>query len=115
MAIPPVAARSRLSRLKLAAVKIILLTVMAVALGLVQGWASSRTYKPDHVASFWMGVLHGTLMPAALPGLLLGQDLQIYASNNSGRPYNIGYIFGINTCGFLFFGLGFWRPHPRRP
>jgi len=43
----------------------------------------------------------------------LGQDLPIYAPNNSGRLYNIGYIFGINTCGFLFFGVGFWRPRRR--
>jgi hypothetical protein len=114
MAIPPVAASNRLSRLKLAVVKIIILTILAVALGLVQGWTSSGTYKPDHVAGFGVGVLHGMLMPAALPALLLGQDLPIYAPNNSGRPYNIGYIFGINTCGFLFFGVGFWRPHRRR-
>ena len=114
MAIPEVATPNRLSRLKLAVVKIVILTVMAAALGLVQGWASSRTYQPNHVAGFWAGVLHGTLMPAALPGLLLGQDLPIYASNNSGRSYNIGYIFGINSCGFLFFGLGFWRPYRRQ-
>jgi hypothetical protein len=114
MAISPVAAPNRLSRVKLAVVKIIVLTIMAVALGLVQGWASSGTYKPDHVAGFRLGLLHGMLMPAALPALLLGQDLPIYASNNSGRPYNIGYVFGINTCGFLFFGFGFWRPHRRR-
>jgi len=114
MAIPPVAAPNRLSRVKFAVIKLIILTILAGALGFVQGWASAGTYKPDRVAGFWMGVVHGTLMPAALPGLLLGQDLPIYAPNNSGRPYNIGYIFGINTCGFLFFGVGFWRPHRRR-
>jgi len=87
---------------------------LALALGFVQGWASSRCYKPDDVAGFHMGLLHGILMPAALPGLLLGQDLPIYASINSGRPYNIGYIFGINTCGTVFFGVAFWQPRRRR-
>jgi hypothetical protein len=114
MAIPQVAPPNRLSRAKLATIKIIALTALALALGFVQGWATSRSYKPDHVAGFGMGLLHGMLMPAALPGLLLGKDLPIYAPNNSGRPYNIGYIFGINTCGFLFFGIGFWRPYRRR-
>ena len=113
-AISRVAAPNRPSWVKLAVVKIVGLTIMAIALGLVQGWASASTYKPDHVAGIRTGLLHGMLMPAALPGLLLGADLQIYASNNTGRPYNIGYIFGINTCGFLFFGFGFWRPHRRR-
>jgi len=114
MALPPVAAPNRLARVKLVAVKVIVLSVMAVALGYVQGWASAGTYKPDHVAGFRLGLLHGMLMPAALPALLLGQDVPIYAPNNSGRSYNMGYIFGINTCGFLFFGFGFWRPPQKR-
>ena len=38
-------------------------------------------------------------MPAALPGLVGGNDLPIYAPNNLGRPYKIGYIVGLNTCG----------------
>ena len=114
MAMPQVAVPARLSRVKLITIKIIVLTALALALGFVQGWASSRCYKPDHVAGFHMGLLHGILMPAALPGLLLGQDLPIYAPNNSGRAYNIGYIFGINTCGTLFFGVAFWQPRRRR-
>ena len=81
MAIPQVAAPARLSKAKLITIKIIVLTAFALALGFVQGWASSRCYKPDHVAGFHMGLLHGMLMPAALPGLLLGQDLPIYAPN----------------------------------
>ena len=113
-ALPIIAAPNRFARVKLVAVKVIVLTAMAVALGFVQGWASAGTYKPDHVAGFRLGLLHGMLMPAALPALLLGQDVPIYAPNNSGRSYNMGYIFGINTCGFLFFGFGFWRPPRRR-
>ena len=114
MAVPQVIAPDRFSKARLITIKIIVLTVLALALGLLQGWASSRCYRPDHVAGFHMGLLHGMLMPAALPGLLLGQDLPIYAPNNSGRPYNIGYIFGINTCGTLFFGVAFWQPRRRR-
>jgi hypothetical protein len=115
MAIPPVAAPARLSQAKLIAIKIIVLTALALALGFVQGWASSRCYKPDHVAGFNMGLLHGMLMPAALPGLLMGNDLPIYAPNNTGRTYNIGYAVGVNCCGTLFFGVSFLQPRrPRR-
>jgi hypothetical protein len=109
----PVADQPRPSKLKDLLLKIVLLTILGMALGLAQGWAASRTYKPEHVGGFPTGLLHGMLMPAALPGLLLGQNLPIYAPNNSGRAYNIGYIFGINTCGTLFFGIGFWQRQGR--
>ncbi|MDE3066075.1 MAG: hypothetical protein KGJ60_00845 [Verrucomicrobiota bacterium] len=112
--VPRTAASIRLARAKAIAVKIIGLTVLALALGLAQNWATARYYKSDRVAGFYTGILHGMLMPAALPGLLLGKDLTIYASNNSGRAYNIGYILGVNACGTLFFGLAFWQPRPRR-
>ena len=94
-------------------IKIVALTLLGVALGIAQGWASSRCYKSDHVAGFNLGVMHGILMPAALPGLLLGNDLPIYAPNNSGRTYNIGFAVGVNCCGTLFFGISFWRPRKR--
>jgi hypothetical protein len=49
----------------------------------------------------------------ALPSLLMNKDVPIYATQNRGRSYKIGYIAGINGCGFVVFGLSFWRP--RRP
>ena len=96
--------------MQLIVIKIIVLTAFTVALGFAQGWASTHTYKPEHVAGFHLGLLHGMLMPAALPGLIMGHDLPIYAPSNSGRPYNIGYILGINACGTIFFGVSFWQP-----
>lgn len=113
LAIPEAAAPVPISNAKLITIKVIVLTALTLALGFGQGWAASRLYKPDHVAGFHMGLLEGMLMPAALPGLLLGQDLPIYAPNNSGRAYNIGYIMGINTCGTLFFGVAFFQPRRR--
>jgi hypothetical protein len=94
-------------RLKHLTVKIAALVLLGLILGFGHGWASSRFYGRERVAGFHMVLLHGALMPAALPSLLMGKDLPIYAPNNEGRPYNIGYIFGINCCGTLFFGVGF--------
>jgi len=56
---------------------------------------------------------HGALMPMALPALLMGRDVEIYAKNNSGRVYKLGYIAGINLCGLVVFGGAFWRPARR--
>jgi len=58
---------------------------------------------------FGHGLWHGAVMPCALPMLVLGQDIHIYAFNNSGRGYDVGYTLGVNLCGLLFFSLLFRR------
>jgi hypothetical protein len=72
-------------------------------------WATPHAFPHDTRFGFGFGALHGALMPMALPGLLVGQDVEIYASNNSGRTYKIGYIAGVNMCGLIFIGSVFWR------
>lgn len=95
-------------------VKIAGLVLVTALLGLGQGWAASRSYRPDRVANIHLGVLHGVLMPAALPALLMGKDVPIYAPSNEGRTYKLGYVLGINLCGTVFFGWAFWRPRAGR-
>jgi len=101
------------SKAKVIVVKFIAMTAISLALIFAQGWAAPRYYKPDYVAGFYTGLLEGALMPAALPGLLTGHDLPIYAPNNVGRGYEIGYILGLNACGTFFFGVAFWQPRRR--
>ena len=95
------------------AIKIAALTLFSLALGFGYDRAAPRTYAPERVAGFFTGMMHGALMPAALPTLVFGKDLPIYAPSNVGRGYNIGFILGLNTCGTLFFGLAFWHPKNR--
>lgn len=92
------------------AVKGTVLVVLGVIFAFGYEWAAPRFYGVETAAGFRRGVLHGALMPVALPGLLMGKDLPIYATNNSGRIYKLGYIAGINLCGLLFYGYAFWRP-----
>jgi hypothetical protein len=94
-------------------VKITILTLLCLVLGFLQGWAASRFYRPDYVAGFHVGMVQGALMPAALPALLMGKDVPIYAAANVGRLYKIGYILGINICGTLFFGVAMWQSRRR--
>jgi len=108
-----VATPARFSKAKVIIIKIIALTAISLGLIFGQSWASTRYYQPDYVAGFYTGLLEGALMPAALPGLLRGQDVPIYAPNNEGRGYKIGYILGLNTCGTFFFGVAFWQPRKR--
>ena len=93
--------------------KILTLLVVTVVFGYFYSWASPWAYPEKQTAGFGHGMLHGALMPIALPSLVIGKDVPIYATDNSGRMYKIGYICGINLCGIAFFGPLFWRP--RRP
>ena len=98
------------SWLKRLVVKVVTLVALGLALGFGYDWAAPRLYGAERVAGFPLGMVHGALMPVALPSLLLGKDVPIYAERNQGRSYKLGYIAGINLCGFVFFGLAFWRP-----
>jgi hypothetical protein len=60
-------------------------------------------------AGMLRGFLHGAAMPLACPGLIAGQDIVIYAPDNTGRTYKIGYTLGVNGCGALFFGWSYRR------
>jgi len=103
-----------MSQTKVNLIKAIALTVISLTLIFAQGWATPRYYRPDYTAGFYTGLLEGALMPAALPGLVSGKDVPIYAPNNEGRSYKIGYILGLNTCGTFFFGVAFWQPRKRK-
>jgi hypothetical protein len=90
--------------------KIAIFLTTSVLVGWFYGWSSPRAFPKNQVFGFGYGMLHGALMPLALPSLLLGEDVQIFAPDNSGRLYKIGYICGVNVCGLAFFGPLFWRP-----
>jgi hypothetical protein len=90
--------------------KVITLAVVTVVFGWFYGWASPWAFPKSQPADFKYGVLHGALMPLSLPTLLIGKDVPIYDSENTGRSYKIGYICGINACGLLFFGAAFRKP-----
>jgi hypothetical protein len=86
---------------------------MLVLLAFAIGWTLNRIEvafeRQNKRAGFFRGVVQGALMPMALPNLAVGQDVAIYAANNSGRSYKLGYTMGVNVCGLIFFGIFFWR------
>ena len=90
--------------------KIILFLATSLLISWFYGWASPHAYPKETTLGFGYGALHGAMMPMALPSLLIGKEVEIYAVNNAGRLYKIGYITGINVCGLLLFGSVFWNP-----
>jgi len=85
------------------------LVVLGFAIGWILHRAEAALEKRREPAGFFHGVVQGALMPITMPNLLVGNDVTIYARNNTGRPYKLGYTFGVNTCGLIFFGFFFWR------
>ncbi len=102
----------RLRRVGLAALRLLLIGLL---LGWFYAWAAPFAYPRDRALGFPHGALHGALMPMALPSLLLGHDVDIFAPHHNGRAYKLGYICGINVCGLVFFGAAFARPRRRPP
>jgi hypothetical protein len=85
--------------------RLAILLLVTIALSAVM----NRPSQPSHAAGFVRGVVDGALMPGAMPPLIMGRDVVIYAANNTGRTYKLGYTVGVNGCGALFFGIVFWR------
>ena len=93
--------------------KLLLRLALIVVITWGWGWvlnksATSTNARPEP-AGFGRGMLHGALMPGAMPSLLFGKDVVIFAPNNNGRLYKLGYTFGVNACGAFFFGTFFYR------
>ncbi len=96
-------------------IKLIWLVLAGVLLAFCYKRAMPRFYRPETKAGFWLGTVHGFLMPVALPNLLAGEDVPIFTANNTGRNYKLGYIAGINLCGLIFFGVAFHTPKKKNP
>jgi len=83
--------------------------VFAAIIGTAVNLTVNLSQRLPGPAGFGRGVLHGALMPIAMPNLLVGKDVVIYAPENTGRTYKLGYTVGVNGCGAIFFGVLFWR------
>jgi hypothetical protein len=89
--------------------RLVVIAFVAAALLWVGQRSSASFDRQAEPAGFARGLLHGALMPMALPSLLIGRDVKIYAASNTGRLYKLGYTVGVNGCGLIFFGFVFWR------
>src|SRR5689334_17580047 len=89
--------------------RVLLVVLLAMLIGRSLNAIARSINQSPRPAGFSRGILQGALMPMAMPNLLIGTDVIIYAQNNTGIPYKLGYTTGVNVCGAIFFGLFFWR------
>jgi len=97
------------SRRRVILKRILTFLLVAACVGIFMRYMSEKFSRSTAPAGFVRGMLQGALMPGALPNLVVGNDVMIYAPNNTGRTYKLGYTCGVNTCGAIFFGWFFWR------
>lgn len=109
IAIPQVKVSTPARRWRRILVRTLIVLVAAVLVGLMTRSLLTLVNHGQRPAGFFHGMFQGALMPAALPNLLVGNDVVIYAQDNTGVVYKLGYTMGVNTCGAFFFGIFFWR------
>ena len=51
-------------------------------------------------ANFWAGLWHGFISLVSFVVSLFNEQVNIYEVNNTGWPYNLGFIIGVS----IFFG-----------
>jgi hypothetical protein len=90
-------------------VRIVVIVVITYGFGWVLNKSATSSDARPRAAGFATGMLHGALMPGAMPSLLLGKDVVIYSNNNNGRFYKLGYTCGVNAMGAFFFGSFYLR------
>jgi len=101
-------------------VRIAIIAVAAVLFGRALHTVKAELDHATAQAGFVRGAFDGVVMPMTMPYLLCGGDTPIYADNNVGRLYKLGYTLGVNGCGAVFFGVLFqrvqrWRRLANRP
>lgn len=50
---------------------------------------------------FFSGLLHGFITPASFLGSLFDDNIAIYAVNNTGGFYDLGFLLGSSGWGFM--------------
>lgn len=68
--------------------------LMVVAAFLLLTSCATQPGSYSSSPGFFMGVLHGMLVPLSLIGSIF-MDIRIYAFPNSGFFYDLGYVLGI--------------------
>lgn len=50
-----------------------------------------------HVYGFWGGLWHGIIAPFDFIGMLIWDDVTVYAQNNNGGWYAFGFLLGVGA------------------
>jgi len=78
---------------------------MVMILGVItilSGCADVQNVKSclvDHEYGFWGGLWHGMIAGFSFIGSLFSDDIAVYARNNNGGWYDLGFVLGTGSLG----------------
>lgn len=81
-----------------------MLLLLAVTVMAMTGCAdneSVRSCVEGHTYGFWGGLWHGIIAPFDFIGMLIWDDVAMYAPNNNGGWYAFGFLLGSGGWGIM--------------
>ncbi len=82
----------------------LLVSVCLVLVMLLSSCAKTEPVAPcmfGQTYGFFWGVLHGIIAPFGLVGMIIWDDVTMYAPNNTGLWYAFGFLLGSGGWGLL--------------
>lgn len=78
-----------------------MLLLVAVCLGSCADREVVAQCVSGHTYGFWGGLWHGMIAPFDFIGMLIWDDVTMYAQNNNGGWYAFGFLLGSGGWGVL--------------
>jgi uncharacterized membrane protein HdeD (DUF308 family) len=84
--------------------RLIILVIFVGILFIMSGCANVETIEActeGKEYGFWNGLWHGFIAPISFIGSLLEDNIAVYAVNNNGGWYDLGFLLGVGafSCG----------------
>ena len=97
---------------KLAGLIVLVLIIVIFFTGCARSEAVNACLH-GHTYGFWSGLWHGIIAPVDFVVMLFRKDITMYAQNNNGAWYALGFLIGSGGWGFLG-GKGLGKKRERR-
>jgi hypothetical protein len=84
--------------------KNLLLGIMFLSIIILSGCANNESVKlclEGHTYGFFGGLWHGFIAPFDFLGMLFNEKITMYAQNNNGGLYALGFLLGSGGWGFF--------------
>ena len=84
--------------------KLTFIILLAVALVMLFGCADKELVNSclkGQTYGFWFGIWHGMIAPFDLIGMLIWDDVTVFAQNNTGFWYAFGFLIGSGGWGVI--------------
>lgn len=77
--------------------------IVVISILFLAGCADNETvnFIGGHTYGFWGGLWHGIIAPFDFIGMLIWDDVAMYAPNNNGGWYAFGFLLGSGGWGIL--------------